>query len=109
MHKEDAARIKPRAVLTGEIARDVYRYKIENMEAVASAVGRHACMLAGMYGVSEKTIRDIWTARTWSEETIILDPTRCKKRADNRPSPPRFGQISTRWEGGCKQVGISRH
>ena len=105
MHKEDA-RTKPRAILTREIARDIYRYKIENMEAVASAVGRHACMLAGMYGVSEKTIRDIWTARTWSEETIVLDPARRKKSANERTSPSRLGENSAQGKDLCEQVGF---
>ena len=69
-------RNKPRAILTKELAREIYQYKLENMQVVASAVGRHACILASKYGVSEKTIRDVWTARTWSEETDNLDQER---------------------------------
>ena len=101
----DSVRIKPRAVLTREIALDIYRYKIENGEAVASAVGRHACMLAGTYGVSEKTIRDVWTARTWSEETCILDPTRGMKSVNELSSPSRHraGESSERLD----QVRVS--
>ena len=104
----DSVRIKPRAILTRELAVEIYRYKIENMEAVASAVGRHASMLAGLYGVSEKTIRDIWTARTWSEATCMLEPTRRMEGGDelslsrNRirdesgvHKDGRFGQVKT--------------
>ena len=81
LHVEQArnaeqVRIKTRAILTRDLAREIYQYKIVNMQAVASAIGRHACILAGKYGVSEKTIRDVWTARTWSEETGVLDPER---------------------------------
>ena len=32
--------------------------------------------VASMYGVSEKAIRDIWTARTWAKETWHLEPSR---------------------------------
>ncbi len=53
-------RIKPHAVLTEQLAIEIYWYRIENMEAVSFAVGRHASMLAARFGVSEKTIRDIF-------------------------------------------------
>ena len=104
MRRVDSVRIKPRAVLTRKIAVDIYRYKIENREAVDSAIGRHACMLAGTYGVSEKTIRDVWTGRTWSEETRILDPTSSKNANEcTSPSKDRADESSGRLE----QVRIS--
>ena len=85
--------IKPHAVLTKDLAIEIYRYRIENMEVVSFAVGRHASMLAARFGVSEKTIRDIWTARTWSEETRILDPIRIKRANDSARSLPVFRQV----------------
>ena len=88
MSETSIVRIKPHAVLTRECVIEIYRYKIENVEVV-SAVGRHACILAAKYGVSEKTIRDIWTARTWSEETSILDPKR-HKSANESVEPTRY-------------------
>ena len=77
-----STRTKPRAILTRELAVEIYRYKIENMDALASAVGQQASKMAGKYGVCEKTIRDIWTARTWSDETLFLEPTRRVKIGD---------------------------
>ncbi len=95
------------AVLTREIVLDIFRYKIENVQAVESAVSRHASMLAGMYGVSEKTIRDIWTARTWSEETSILEPTRrTKSGSEQASSRNRAGGKSGRGEDRLEQVEI---
>ena len=32
--------------------------------------------VASVFGVSEKAIRDIWTARTWAKETWHLEPSR---------------------------------
>ena len=48
--------------------------------------------LGAVYGVSETTIRDIWTARTWSCETRHLDPSR----------PPRHKKVGR--PKGCKDV-----
>ncbi len=105
---EDFVRVKPRAVLTREIALNIFRYKIENVQAVESAVSWHASMLAGMYGVSEKTIRDIWTARTWSKETDILEPTRRTKSGNEQASSRnRAGGKSGREEDRLEQVEFS--
>jgi hypothetical protein len=35
-----------------------------------------AARTARMYGVSEKTVRDIWSGRTWCDETCHLDTSR---------------------------------
>ena len=37
---------------------------------------RRADMLASLYGVSVKTIRDIWIGRTWYRSTCHLDPSK---------------------------------
>ncbi len=33
-------------------------------------------ILGNLLGVSPKTVRDIWTARSWRKETAFLDPDR---------------------------------
>ncbi len=38
-----------------------------------------AVSIAAYFDISEKAVRDIWTARTWSRETSYLDPTRTVK------------------------------
>ena len=40
------------------------------------------------YGVSSKTVRDIWCARTWHLQTMHLDPMR-PQRPPARPGRPR--------------------
>ncbi len=59
--------LKPHARLSREQVLEIFRVRV----AAPSAVRIAAC-----YGISEKAIRDIWTARTWSRETSHLDPTR---------------------------------
>ena len=42
----------------------------------AKACSSSASIVAAVYGVSEKAVRDIWTGRTWSRETHHLDTSR---------------------------------
>jgi hypothetical protein len=57
---------KSRSILTKSDA--VCIFKKKNSISTAS-------QLAILYGVSEKAIRDIWTGRTWSRETLHFDST----------------------------------
>jgi hypothetical protein len=86
---QDQRALKPHARLTEEEALDIYRLRA----AAPSAVKIAAC-----YGISEKAVRDIWTARTWSRETSQLDSTRTvepkqigrpKGRTDSKPRRKR--------------------
>ena len=58
---------KPRARLTASDVIDIFSRKQSSIQATT---------MANMYGVSEKAIRDIWTARTWARETWHLEPSR---------------------------------
>ena len=58
-----------------------------------------AAQVARQFEVSEKTVRDIWTGRTWSSETWPLDTTRVlehkrigrpKGRRDSKPRQHRI-------------------
>ena len=85
---------KPRAVLTKDQVVHIYSLyasSTADRKPTATSLGR-------AFGVSEKTIRDIWSARTWCEETSYLDlnrqpkmrkkigrPLGCKDRAPRRP------------------------
>ncbi len=62
-----------------------------------------AVYIARTYGVSEKTVRDIWKGRTWSKETWHLDtarivsikrPGRPKGCKDTRPRKTRSVRVS---------------
>ena len=92
--------MKPRAVLTKEQVIEIFRYSLahssSNNRPTASSVAKQ-------FRVSEKTIRDIWKARTWHVETLQLDPNRrpreMKKagrplgRKDSMPRRTRFDKI----------------
>ena len=61
------ATAKPRARLTENDVINIFSCKQSSMQATT---------VANMYGMSEKAIRDIWTARTWARETWHLEPSR---------------------------------
>ena len=62
------------------ITRGKKRTKLSNADAVsifkAKSTSVQANALGLTYGVSEKTIRDVWSGRTWAKETWHLDPAR---------------------------------
>jgi hypothetical protein len=70
MHGLPKAIAKPRAVLTKSQAITIFQLKQKSSSATKVA---RSC------GISEKTVRDIWTARTWASETWHLDPSRTIK------------------------------
>ena len=59
--------MKPRAKLAASDAIEIFSVRRSGVQATK---------VAHMYGVSEKAIRDIWTARTWATETWHLEPSR---------------------------------
>ena len=71
---------KPRAILTSEKAVEIFSRSVPPTGS-SSAERPHATSVAREYGVSEKTVRDIWTGRTWSDETRHLDPHRPPREA----------------------------
>jgi hypothetical protein len=58
---------KPRAVLTREDVMAIFRLSMPNNTSFDSTAKKRpsAVAVAVDYAVSEKTIRDIWTGRTW--------------------------------------------
>ncbi len=60
---------KPRARLNEDQAIQIFQSKLDLPQLSSTE-------LATLYRVSEKTIRDIWTGRTWSRETWHLDTSR---------------------------------
>ena len=53
--------------------------------------GKGVSFIANLFGVSSKTIRDIWSGRTWYRETYHLDPYRsdATERLLRRPGRPK--------------------
>jgi hypothetical protein len=88
---------KPRAVLTKDQVVAIFQIKATNLNSSATSVAR-------AYGVSEKAVRDIWTARTWAAETWHLDTSRTLKMkkagrpVGRRDSKPRRTKCGSRFE-----------
>ena len=76
-----------RAILTDEQAREIFRHK----PSPDSKERDRAGILARTYGVSVKTVRDIWVGRTWYRATVHLDPSKpvSAERLQRRPGRPR--------------------
>lgn len=58
------SRSKPRARLTEAQVVEIFQAK-QNQKGAAT--------VARLYGINEKTVRDVWSGRTWSKETWHLD------------------------------------
>ena len=64
-----AASYRPKAVLTEKNATDIFLLKHRHGFPTDHAA---SCFLAKKYSVSSKTIRDIWSGRSWLETTFDL-------------------------------------
>eukprot|EP00292_Cryptomonas_paramecium_P013081 CAMPEP_0113679480 /NCGR_PEP_ID=MMETSP0038_2-20120614/10668_1 /TAXON_ID=2898 /ORGANISM="Cryptomonas paramecium" /LENGTH=224 /DNA_ID=CAMNT_0000597517 /DNA_START=60 /DNA_END=734 /DNA_ORIENTATION=- /assembly_acc=CAM_ASM_000170 len=63
---------QPRALLSGEQAAQIYMYRKSTTFSVDPRLSGNANAVAAKYGISSKTVRDIWNRRTWAEETQHL-------------------------------------
>ena len=74
------------AILTEQQAVEIFRFKLTNESALSRTQEQvKAKVLSRRYGVSDKTIRDIWKGRTWFRETMHLDPARAGMAVRLRP------------------------
>ena len=76
--------LKPRAVLTSDQAIEIFRLSMPTESAKKRPT---ATSVARQFGVNEKTIRDIWSGRTWDDETLTLDFNRSPKKAKKTGRP----------------------
>jgi hypothetical protein len=85
-----------RAILSIEQAQNIFQLKPKPFQKERTRAGN----LAKMYGISVKTVRDIWVGRTWYRATFHLDrlnplsPERLQKKAGRpkgaKDSKPRM-------------------
>jgi hypothetical protein len=80
----DACR-KPRAVLTKDQAIEIFRLPLTHSSNEKRPT---AVSVARVFNVNEKTVRDIWSARTWHDETLPLDVNRTPRAAKKIGRPP---------------------
>jgi hypothetical protein len=81
---------RTRVVLTEAQVIRIFQVRIAN-ESASSNAGKkvRAFSLAMQYGVNEKTIRDVWSGRTWCRETLPFDPTRKNAGPMKVPGRPK--------------------
>ena len=81
---------KTRAVLTSDQAAEIFKIHLLNKAVSGTDKKQHmATQVASAFGVSEKTVRDIWTGRTWFLELMHLDPARAARAAERLRLPGR--------------------
>lgn len=79
-YKTSIEACKTKAILTDDQAVEIFQVKLANESLDPGDKGKRSARAVGrQYGVSDKTIRDIWTGRTWFRETLHLDKTRADK------------------------------
>jgi hypothetical protein len=66
---EENSRRRSRTILTEHQVVEILKYKLIN-ETSDSKIKAIGSKLAKMFGVSDKTIRDIWKGRTWRRLTL---------------------------------------
>ena len=62
-------------ILTEKQAKEIYQFYLADFSPSSSfmkAKNSTSTRLAGIYGVSPKTIRDIWNRRTWTSVTSLV-------------------------------------
>jgi hypothetical protein len=104
-----ASPTKRRAVLTPQLAREIFRLRYAKLAPNSHAA---STALASKYQVSSKTIRDIWSGRCWLEATSDLwdDTDRPQAKVKGRPkgrkdSKPR--RAKTKREIPCVETEYS--
>ena len=72
---------KSRIVLTKEVASEIYQHKIRlltptsykaSIQSGKASIKGESSKVAKLYGVSSKTIRDVWNHKTWGNATSAL-------------------------------------
>ena len=65
---------RARTVLTKEEVIEIFKFKMKTPASRSKTFS--SAMVGKLFGVSPKTIRDIWVGRTWYHATQHLDPAR---------------------------------
>jgi hypothetical protein len=83
--------LKQRAVLTKDQAIEKFRLSLTHSSKEKRPT---AVSVSGAFNISEKTVRDIWSARTWHDDTLPLDVNRTPRPAKKIGRPP--GKIDSK-------------
>ena len=98
-------RPEKKVILTSTQAVQIYNMKITAHCKSETNPKLPTASIAKLFGVSPKTVRDIWNGRTWYRETLPLDPSRADaaERLTRRSGRPK-GAKDKRQRAG-RQVG----
>jgi hypothetical protein len=77
--------LKQRAVLTKDQAIEIFRLSLTHSSNKKRPT---AVSVSRAFNISEKTVRDIWSARTWHDDTLPLDVNRTPRPAKKIGRPP---------------------
>ena len=79
-----------RAILSEDQAREIFLSK-PNDSFIPNLKRSRAALLARNFGVTIKTVRDVWIGRTWYRSTYDLDPARpvSYERLQKQPGRPK--------------------
>jgi hypothetical protein len=100
-----------RAILSRDQVINIFRLRKSSCIATGSNYeGVGATIVARFFGVSSKTVRDIWTGRTWYRATQHLDPSRADalERLQKHPGRPKGSKDrkprTRKFQAGCTIV-----
>ena len=83
---------RPRAILTEKQAIEIFNIKGRiSLSAHQNQLltGTSASSVARIYGVSERTVRDIWKGRTWCRSTLNFDSNKSAINGIKKPGRPK--------------------
>lgn len=85
-----------RCILSTAQVLDIFRLKTFDCEAKKRKGAASAKAVAKIFGISSKTVRDIWMGRTWYRATHHLEPSRvdAAERLEKRPGRPKGAKDS---------------
>jgi hypothetical protein len=91
-HDENISKRHGRAILTDEQAQAIFRHKPSAFAHDRDKAG----VLAKIYGVSIKTVRDVWVGRTWYRATFHMDHTKpfAPERLEKKAGRPKGAKDS---------------
>ena len=91
---QSSQKLKPQARLSQAQAVAIFQTRASH---------KSAAKVANSYGVNEKTVRDIWTGRTWAKESWHLDPSR-RLEIKKMGRPIGCRDTRPRKQKGCKPL-----
>jgi len=92
-----------RIILTDSTAREIYEKRpAANQDGKSTKSGTALSQELGLkYGVSSKTVRDIWSRTTWTEATRELWTANVRLQQANQLKPQHCICIASDWSSSC--------